>query len=96
MLVDSMTSEWDPRKYHDEYRDALMEWIEKKARAGGKMPAALAAAAEKKGTGKVVDMMDLLKKSIQQVARQRGKESRPRKAERPRKSGSDKVAGGQG
>jgi DNA end-binding protein Ku len=94
MLVDSMTSQWDPQKYHDEYRDALMEWIEKKAQAGGKMPAE--AAEEKKVTGKVVDMMDLLKKSIQQVAQQRGKEARPRKSEHPRKSGSDKVAGGQG
>ncbi len=35
-LVNSMTSKWDPQKYHDDYRDALMEVIEEKVEAGGK------------------------------------------------------------
>ncbi|MEY2542199.1 MAG: end-binding protein Ku, partial [Verrucomicrobiota bacterium] len=29
-LVDSMTSKWNPEKYHDDYREALMEVIEEK------------------------------------------------------------------
>jgi DNA end-binding protein Ku len=95
MLVDSMTAEWDPRKYHDEYRDALMEWIEKKAKAGGMMPVETPAEA-KKETGKVIDMMDLLKKSIQQVAQQRGKEVHPLKKERRLTTEPHKAAGGQG
>ena len=35
-LVDSMTSKWDPTKYHDDYREALLEVIEEKVEAGGK------------------------------------------------------------
>lgn len=35
-LISAMTSKWEPEKYHDDYRDALMKWIEQKARAGGK------------------------------------------------------------
>src|SRR5919202_4496587 len=30
-LIDSLTSEFEPGKYHDEYRDAVLELIEKKA-----------------------------------------------------------------
>lgn len=35
-LVNSMTSKWNPEKYHDDYREALMEVIEEKVEAGGK------------------------------------------------------------
>lgn len=95
MLVDSMSAEWDPQKYHDEYRDALMEWIEKKAKAGGSIPVE-AAVEERKETGKVIDMMDLLKKSIQQVEQQRGKEAKPRKTGLRPKTESQEAAGGRG
>ena len=70
MLVDGMTSEWDPQKYRDEYSDALMSWIEEKAKSGGVMPAGRAEPPER--VGKVVDMMDLLKKSVEEV-RKKGK-----------------------
>jgi len=35
-LVNSMTAKWNPEKYHDDYRDALMEVIEEKVESGGK------------------------------------------------------------
>src|ERR1700736_1588728 len=35
-LIGSMTSKWNPEKYHDDYREALMEVIEEKVEAGGK------------------------------------------------------------
>ena len=78
MLVDSMTSEWDPSKYYDEYREALMEWIQKKAQAGEGMPPAQEVA-EGREEGKVIDMMELLKRSVQQAAQKRGKEKKPAK-----------------
>jgi DNA end-binding protein Ku len=78
MLVDNMTSEWDPRKYHDEYREALMEWIQKKAQAGEGMPPAQEVA-EGREEGKVIDMMELLKRSVQQAAMKRGNEKKPAK-----------------
>jgi len=35
-LVGSMSTRWNPEKYHDDYREALMEVIEEKVEAGGK------------------------------------------------------------
>src|SRR5689334_4844016 len=34
-LVDSMSGKWDPEKYHDDYREALLEVIEEKVESGG-------------------------------------------------------------
>src|SRR5215212_6416365 len=35
-LVESMSAKWNPEKYKDDYRDALMEVIEEKVESGGK------------------------------------------------------------
>ena len=35
-LIGSMTSKWQPEKYKDDYREALMDVIEEKVEAGGK------------------------------------------------------------
>ena len=35
-LIASMTSKWQPKKYKDDYREALMDVIEEKVEAGGK------------------------------------------------------------
>src|SRR4029077_7939117 len=35
-LVESMSAKWNPEKYKDDYREALMEVIEEKVEAGGK------------------------------------------------------------
>jgi DNA end-binding protein Ku len=81
MLVESMASQWDPARYHDDYREALMEWIEKKAQAGGAILPPQGEVEGKEEAGKVVDMMELLKRSVQRVAERRGNEEAPRKAE---------------
>jgi DNA end-binding protein Ku len=80
-LVESMASEWEPNRYHDDYREALMEWIEKKAQAGGAVPAPQGEEEAREETGKVVDMMDLLKRSVRKAAAQRRKEGAADKAE---------------
>lgn len=33
-LVDSMAAEWKPSEYQDEFRDSLMQWIQKRIKAG--------------------------------------------------------------
>lgn len=33
-LVRAMTEKWNPSAYHDEYRDALLKWIDKRVKAG--------------------------------------------------------------
>jgi len=33
-LIDGMTERWQPKKFHDEYRDALMKLVQKKVKSG--------------------------------------------------------------
>jgi DNA end-binding protein Ku len=71
-LVDSMETEWDPSEHHDEYRAALMRWIEQKIKAGDieRAPGAPEPEepASKRGTR---DIMDALKKSVEHVGGRR-------------------------
>jgi DNA end-binding protein Ku len=61
-LVQSMTSEWDPKKYKDDYRDALLDVIEEKVEAGGKEIEEKPK--EKKPSTKVIDLVEVLKQSL--------------------------------
>ena len=72
-LVRTMTSEWDPEEYHDEYREALLKLIEQKVKAGA-IPAPKRQGAP--ATGKVIDLAELLQKSLGKA------EKAPRKAPR--------------
>lgn len=65
-LVAAMSTTWNPKLYHDEYREALLAWIEKKAKTNNKSTKqkSLKEPKEAKQT-KVVDFMELLKKSIE-------------------------------
>lgn len=66
-LVESMTVTWNPKKYRDNYREALMRWIEKKARLGHMpLPAQEEQTVAARGA-KVIDFMELLKKSIKKT-----------------------------
>lgn len=95
MFVDTMTNEWDPKKYEDEYREALMSWIEKKVEAGATVPVEEAPQRREEAGGKVIDMMELLKQSVQQVSKRRGRPPRAGESgERSRRTGTDKAAGG--
>ncbi|MEX2492007.1 MAG: Ku protein [Nitrospirales bacterium] len=87
-LVDSMSTEWQPKHYHDDYRDALMKWIEKKAKSAGPSVAASRQKEEKGPRGKVIDMMGLLKKSVQQIRPAPAtKKRKPASPRRSRKAG---------
>jgi len=59
-LIESMSSDWEPQKYRDEYRGAVMEMIEQKAK-NKQLPAAAPAAP--KATN-VVDLVKVLQESI--------------------------------
>jgi len=62
-LIGSMTSDWDPDQYNDEYRDALEKLIEEKLENPDK--AAPAAAKKRKATN-VIDLVSVLQESLQQ------------------------------
>ncbi len=59
-LIDSMSSEWQPEKYRDQYREALMEVIEQKA-TNKELPAPPVAAPR---ATNVVDLVKVLQDSI--------------------------------
>jgi DNA end-binding protein Ku len=64
-LIDSMSSKWNPEKYKDDYREALMEVIEEKAEAGGKETEQKPRKAPK--PTKVIDLVSVLQKSLEET-----------------------------
>ncbi len=63
-LVESMSTEWKPEEYTDDYREALKDLIEKKIEHGDK---AAPSPAKKKRPSNVVDLVSILKKSIEET-----------------------------
>jgi len=64
-LVESLSSEFDPKKYHDEYRDRVLAMIEQKAKGEKVM---IQPAAEE--PAKVVNLMAALEQSLAAARRQ--------------------------
>jgi len=67
-LVESMTVKWEPERYHDDYRQALMEYIEKKVQSGetaADVSEGKDDEEEESDSGNVVDLMDYLKRSVE-------------------------------
>ena len=62
-LIESMAGEWEPTKYKDQYRAALMELIEDKAR---KRPLSEKPVAPRMASN-VVDLVSVLQESLQKV-----------------------------
>ncbi len=60
-LIDMMTGPFEPEKYHDEYREALMKLIEAKVEGKHLKPAS----DKSKGKGEVIDLFDALKASME-------------------------------
>jgi DNA end-binding protein Ku len=77
-LVQTMVGEWQPEKYRDEYREDLLELINRKVKSGQTKTIGPAETASRpKRQGKVIDIMHLLRQSVAQVQK---KEPRRRKA----------------
>src|SRR6266496_2426900 len=83
-LIDSLSSKWNPEKYKDDYREALMEVIEEKVEAGGKEIEEKPKKAPK--PTKLIDLVSVLQKSLEETgarkktsARSRGKKAHPAK-----------------
>lgn len=62
-LIDNLTEPFDPGKYRDHYREALLSAIEKKIQGEG-----LEAPAAPPAAGKVVDLMEALEASLRATA----------------------------
>ena len=70
-LIGTMSATFEPAKFKDEYRDQLVEVIEKKV--AGQTPTATSGVAD--GPGQVVDLMEVLKQSLKEGKKKAGKQS---------------------
>jgi DNA end-binding protein Ku len=86
-LIDSMSSKWNPEKYRDDYREALMEVIEEKVETGGKEIEEKPKKARK--PTKVIDLVSVLQKSLEQTG---GKKKATAKSRRKQKQPEKKAA----
>ncbi len=84
-LVDQMTDPWNPAKYTDDYTSALMKLIDEKIEKGGELPPAPKPA---KKSGKVIDLLSVLQKSLEKSggAKKETKKSTPAAAHGKKKS----------
>jgi DNA end-binding protein Ku len=71
-LIESMIADWEPGKYHDTYREELLGYIKKKVEAGETARVEEAAPAASPGAD-VIDIMALLKKSLEETGAARAK-----------------------
>jgi DNA end-binding protein Ku len=70
-LVDDMTEKWKPEQYKDTYRDDLMAQIEKKIQSGEThaLTPATEDAAEPRRGAEVIDLVSLLRKSLDKTGK---------------------------
>ena len=63
-LVAAMAGDWQPDLFHDEFREKLMALVEQKAREGGLKQVAPLAGEEVPASAEVIDLTDLLRRSL--------------------------------
>ncbi len=63
-LVESLASEFEPDQFHDEYREAVLDLLERKLAGEDVIPAEVAA---EESTGTVVDLMAALQESVRRT-----------------------------
>jgi DNA end-binding protein Ku len=66
-LVEQMVEPWDPSKYRDEYREELTAFIRKRAKAGKIEEPEVEEPVARKTGAKVIDIMSLLKRSVEKA-----------------------------
>src|SRR3954447_20036425 len=91
-LIENLAGKWDPEKYHDRYRNELLDLLQKKAK-GQKLPEP----SDDEG-GEVVDLMEALRQSVAATKKRRASSSRKSssasKSSSPKTTGAKKKASG--
>jgi DNA end-binding protein Ku len=89
-LIDSMTTAWDPSRYHDEYTARAKRLIEEKLERGQIEESLVPAGAPRRG--EVIDLMAALRKSVEEKTRPARERSR-RSSRTPSRPRSRRKAG---
>ena len=79
-LVESLGADFDPSQFHDEYRDAVEEMIERKRTTGETRPAPVATAPADEGDS-MTDLLSALQASVDAARSKAGGGEKP--AEKP-------------
>jgi DNA end-binding protein Ku len=90
-FIEAMAGEFEPAEYVDEYRTALLEAVEAKVE-GAEITKAPEVAPDE---GKVVDLMDALRRSVAEAKRQRGEaaeEAAPAAKKKPAKKAAKRKS----
>ena len=85
-LIDGMTQDWDPKSYHDEYRDALMKLIDKKVSSGKTEEIAQPEEIEEE-QAETINFMDVLKESLEKKGSRKRQSSSKKKKSRKSQAG---------
>jgi len=86
-LIDDMADEWQPEKYHDTYHEDLMKRIEEKIKAGQTEEITEPEKEERPAKGAdVIDLMSLLKKSVEGGRKGAAKEREPERERRAKRA----------
>lgn len=75
-LVNQMTEDWDPDRYTDDYRSALMKLIDRKVKSGGKE---LPGGHPPKRATNVIDLAAVLQQSLKDVTGSKTKQAKKSK-----------------
>jgi len=82
-----MSDKWQPEKYHDTYREDLLKRIEEKVKAGQTEELTEPAKETKAGRGgEVIDLMALLKKSVEKRSERAERQEKPKRHARKRRA----------
>ncbi|HEY6961201.1 MAG TPA: Ku protein [Gaiellaceae bacterium] len=81
-LIENLAAKWDPERYHDRYRNELLDLLQKKAE-GEPLPEPSAETDEG-----VVDLMEALRQSVQATKKKRAASSRKTSSSRKKKTSS--------
>jgi DNA end-binding protein Ku len=85
-LIENLAAKWDPEKYHDRYRNELLDLLEKKAE-GEPLPER-----QHEEGGEVVDLMEALRQSVQATTRRRASSGSKKTGARKKTSSRKKAA----
>jgi DNA end-binding protein Ku len=87
-LIDALTVEWDPSQYHDEHRKRLQEIVKKKSKG-----ATIEAPEQDKAPAPADDLMEALRKTLEEMGGGGGKAKRSRSRTRSSSSSSGARGG---
>jgi DNA end-binding protein Ku len=83
-LIENLAAKWDPERYHDRYRNELLDLLQKKAE-GEPLPEPA-----QDGGGEVIDLMEALRQSVQATKRKRASTTKKTSSARKKKTTSSR------